>query len=373
MATTFLAYDLLSNDLIDEIPFTSFSYAQALNKAGGFEATIPLEHPKATPGNLDPWRTAIYVDRDGVLLFGGIVTDVSASLASGGSLKFGGIGFLGFYEGDRVVIDSSAGMEYEMGAAHPAIGFSGVDQFRIAKDFILHGNSKTGQDIGLTVAWDALSGVTRDRTYSATDRKSVGGALADLAKLDNGFDYAVRTYWDSGAPAKELKFYYSRKGRALDLVFEAGKNVQLLSYSKSGAKQSNYVHALGAGDGRNMNIETSENINDYYPTAAYPRLDAVTSHRDVSDNTTLAAHALADRLRNRHPLETLEIQIQDTAEAGPGSYEVGDDVLVQVQAGYLDLYDSYRIQELRVEYRPEGSEAVRLGLVSLNASLGNDD
>jgi hypothetical protein len=371
VSVTFLAYDLLTNELIDEIPFTSFSYAQALNKAGGFEATIPLEHPKATPGNLDPWRTAIYVDRDGVLLFGGIITDVSASLASGGSLKFGGVGFLGFYEGDRVVIDSTAGMDYGTGTA-PAIEFTAVDQFRIAKDFILHGNSKTGQDIGLEVEWDALSGVTRTRTYSATDRKSVGGALADLAKVDNGFDYAVRTYWDGATPTKKLKFYYERKGRSLDLIFEAGKNVQLLSYSKSGDKQANYVHAIGSGDGRNMNIETSQNINDYYPNSPYPRLDSVASHRDVSDNTTLAAHALADRLRHRLPIETLEIQVQNTAEAPPGSYEVGDDVTIQASAGYLDLYDAYRIQELRVEYRPEGSETVRLGLVSLNASLGVD-
>lgn len=370
MATTFLAYDLLTNDLIDELPFTTFSYADVINKQGGFEGTLPLEHPRATAGNLAPWRTAIYVDRDGVLLFGGILTDVSASLdGAGGTLRVGGIGFFGFYKEDRVTISGDGGMTYEV-LTDDALTFTAVDQFRIVQDLVEHGNSKTGQDFGLSVTWPALSGVTRTQTYLTTDRKCVGEAIEALAKVDDGFDFAVTVAWSGNAPAKELRLYYPRKGRELDIVFEAGKNIKLLSYSLSGAKQANYVDALGSGDGRAMKRQTSSDINDYYPSAVFPRLDAVSTFRDVSNDSTLLAHAEKERLTRRLPIETMRVAIQNSAEATAGAYTVGDDVYVRAEAGYLQISDRYRIEELRVSYDENGNELIEASLASMAASLG---
>jgi len=68
--------DLLSNEIISEVPFTGVSYERANKRAGTFEGDIPFV--EATKG-LDlyestmPGRTGLYVLRNGVCIWGGII------------------------------------------------------------------------------------------------------------------------------------------------------------------------------------------------------------------------------------------------------------------------------------------------------------
>jgi hypothetical protein len=74
--------DLLTNNVIAEIPFTNVSYERALSKAGSFSGEIPVI--EATK-NLDlyestmPGKTALYVLRNGVCVWGGIIWSRSYS------------------------------------------------------------------------------------------------------------------------------------------------------------------------------------------------------------------------------------------------------------------------------------------------------
>lgn len=74
--------DLLTNNVISEIPFTNVSYERALSKAGSFSGEIPVI--EATK-NLDlyestmPGKTALYVLRNGVCVWGGIIWSRSYS------------------------------------------------------------------------------------------------------------------------------------------------------------------------------------------------------------------------------------------------------------------------------------------------------
>ncbi len=68
--------DLLSNEIISEVPFKNVSYERANKKAGGFSGTIPfipstkaLDLYEATM----PGRTGLYVMRNGVCVWGGII------------------------------------------------------------------------------------------------------------------------------------------------------------------------------------------------------------------------------------------------------------------------------------------------------------
>jgi hypothetical protein len=68
--------DLLTNEVIAEVPFQGVSYERVLRKAGGFSGTIPVI---AATQNLDlyevtmPGRTAIYVMRNDIVVWGGII------------------------------------------------------------------------------------------------------------------------------------------------------------------------------------------------------------------------------------------------------------------------------------------------------------
>jgi hypothetical protein len=74
--------DILTNSVIAEIPFTSVSYERALSKAGVFSGQIPVI---AATQSLDlyestmPGKTALYVLRNGVCVWGGIIWSRSYS------------------------------------------------------------------------------------------------------------------------------------------------------------------------------------------------------------------------------------------------------------------------------------------------------
>jgi hypothetical protein len=68
--------DLLTNEILEEIPFRGVSYQRALNGAGSFSGSIPTFeqtnylnlYSSTTPGN-----TALYIVRDGICVWGGII------------------------------------------------------------------------------------------------------------------------------------------------------------------------------------------------------------------------------------------------------------------------------------------------------------
>ena len=68
--------DLLTNDLLAEIPFQGVSWSRALRRAGEFSGSIPVVDETA---HLDlynttmPGRTGLYVTRDDKCVWGGII------------------------------------------------------------------------------------------------------------------------------------------------------------------------------------------------------------------------------------------------------------------------------------------------------------
>lgn len=68
--------DLLSNTVIAEVPFKGVSYERANKKAGGFSGTIPfIPETKALDlySSTMPGRTGLYVLRNGVCVWGGMI------------------------------------------------------------------------------------------------------------------------------------------------------------------------------------------------------------------------------------------------------------------------------------------------------------
>jgi hypothetical protein len=72
----YFTVDLLSNEILEEIPFRSVSYQRTIKGAGSFSGSIPVIE---TTDNLNlyentmPGNTAVFVVRDGVCVWGGII------------------------------------------------------------------------------------------------------------------------------------------------------------------------------------------------------------------------------------------------------------------------------------------------------------
>lgn len=68
--------DILTNQTIAEIPFTSVSYERALSKAGSFSGSIPVIDATTAFDLYEstmPGKTALYILRNGVCVWGGII------------------------------------------------------------------------------------------------------------------------------------------------------------------------------------------------------------------------------------------------------------------------------------------------------------
>lgn len=68
--------DLLTNDLLAEIPFKGVSFERALNSAGPFSGSVPVIPSNAGMdlyNSTMPGKTGLYVVRDGVCVWGGII------------------------------------------------------------------------------------------------------------------------------------------------------------------------------------------------------------------------------------------------------------------------------------------------------------
>jgi hypothetical protein len=78
----YYAVDLLTNTILSEIPFVDVTYGRALSKAGSFSGSIPIVEANAHLNlyeNTMPGKTAIYILRNGVCVWGGIIWSRSYS------------------------------------------------------------------------------------------------------------------------------------------------------------------------------------------------------------------------------------------------------------------------------------------------------
>jgi hypothetical protein len=79
MTTTYryLFVDLLSNSIIGELPLTGVAFTQQLNQAGTFTGHLMLSGINTDKFNVDastiPAKCGLYVDRDGILVWGGVI------------------------------------------------------------------------------------------------------------------------------------------------------------------------------------------------------------------------------------------------------------------------------------------------------------
>lgn len=340
-----LVADLLTGTLREEIPFSTVKYSHVLNRPGGFAATLPLRHPKATRANLDPGRTAVYVERDGVIVWGGILWTAKASV-EGATVEVGGEGFWSYFR-RRLVRTTKA--------------YAAADQCFIARDLVAYAQAQAGGDLGVVVGTET-SGVLRDRTYWHYERKNVGEAVEQLAAVQGGFDFNVDVAWVGGVVTKTLQVQYPRRGRATATVFELGSNIEGLDQEIDATRQANVLDGLGAGEGSSMLIAT---VSDLSVVPPYPLLEDVVTYKDTSVATTLQLSALGELVARSTPVERLPTLL---AHAGPdtviGSFITGDTVTVRGTAGYLSVDQQMRITNYEVTVDQNGREAVGLGLQS---------
>ena len=362
MATTYryLFVDLSSNTIIGELPLTGVGFTQQLNQPGSFQGHLLLSGVNADKYNVElatiPARCGMYVDRDGILVWGGVVWGRSYNSTTQ-ILTFNAQEWISYFEHRRVTQD---------------VQFTNVDQLLIAKTLIENAQNATYGDIGVgyNSAGQTTSGILVDRTYYNYELKNVFQAIQDLSRQSDGFDFAIDVDYDiNGQPEKYFNTYYPRSGLAYSFgdpnvpvfTFPAGNMVEY-EYPEDGSIVANTVYALGAGSNEGKLIAIAQDITKL--STGWALLETTANYSDITDQTVLDNLAIAQSVATSYPPTVLKVVVPAYVDPVFGSYEVGDDARIIITDSRFPntLDEIYRIVGLSVQPGENGPERVTLTL-----------
>lgn len=360
MTTTYryLFADLLTNEIVGELPLTGVAFTQQLNQAGTLSGHLLLSGMTTAQFNVNqsttPARTAIYVDRNGTLIWGGVIWGRSYNSADQ-TLSITAREFESYFERRRIT---------------QTVDFQNIDQLVIARTLVTDAQSVASGDIGVIVGSET-SGVLIDRTYYYYEIKGVYPALQDLSRAENGFDFNIQVYYDpiTNEPLKTLVLGYPRSGtiydvndpEALVFIFPAG-NIVEYEYPEDGAIAANVVYALGAGSNEGKLLESAQDTA--LLADGWPLLEEQANYSDVTDSTYLAELANGQVLAVAYPPTTIKIVVPAYVTPELGSYSIGDDArLIITDERFPNTLDAvYRIVGLSVQPGEDGPERVTITL-----------
>jgi hypothetical protein len=371
MATQYryLFADLITNDILAELPLTNVSFTQTLNTPGSFSGTILGSDINETgydiAGSTIPARTAIYVDRDGVLIWGGIIW-LRTWDSDSQHFDFQAREFGSYFERRRITDNFMAGDQ--------ALVYDNEDQLFIAQDLLTLAQTLAGGDIGVVVP-NNVSGIDVTRVYYAYEFKDVWGAIKDLSNQQDGFDFNIDVAYDTNLePRKYAQTAYPYRGITFNannadaLVFEFPGNIVAYEWPDDGSVVSNKMYGIGPQSNEAKIVAVATAPTNQI-TAGYPLLEDTVSYTDQYDSTILYQQTLGEVTAKQVPVVTPKIVIPAYASPVLGSYKTGDECLLRItddrfpnNGSGFGLSQVYRIVAISVQPGEDGPERVTLTL-----------
>lgn len=365
-------YDISTGRHIDTLPVEEPRFGREIGGIGTFSGSLPLYADDLPATRVKdailPYRTKIFVERGSQLVWGGWIHEEPSYDSSTG----------------KVSINAEESLGYFSRRFMPTVTYTGIDQLAIARDFIDLAQADPGGDMWITVDAGVTSGVLRDRSYAATDRKEVLAALTDLSEVINGFEVATQTIWDgSQFPQETLLLGYPRLGRALnasglaweyDRFTSSQQTLESFTWASAGVPMATRCWATTETDD-GVQLATYSERPDLIADG-YPLLEVAETYDAISNLATLQAHADATQAFRSGP----RIAAVATARAQPGlelgDFLLGDDVLVRLSdwrfppgsAGEPGFIGWLRIVAFDVTPGVEGEEIYQFTLADLLSS-----
>lgn len=344
--------DLLSGTIYGELPAISVSATETLNAAGRLTASVPLvPEPDDLFNNqeLAVARTAVYLERDQVPIWGGILWGVDADLQAQ-TLNITCEGFHSYFKRKRMLF------QFDVTAEQLDLGY----QIVIDSQFF------NPADLGIVQGTGAgTTGVTRAIQQDIFTYSSVGEALERIALVDRGFDFAYLTTRDPGTGdiVNTLQFTFPAEGRRTENVFEIGTNCAVLNYSEDGTFLCNSVLVLGGGEG---DARWYNNYDNAPLFDVYPFLQDVVTDQNIVTLNQLNDAAKRRLSRGAGPIRRVKLTTFPDSEPPLGSYRVGDQARVIASMGWARVDDTFRIVEQTLDLS-DGGEVVTIDLAGLES------
>ncbi|MFE0189287.1 hypothetical protein [Streptomyces sp. NPDC058989] len=331
-----LVCDLRSDQLLDVLPLQEVTVEDFIGKAGSLQGTVPI--PNAAMADrvrpiLTPARTALWVERDREIWWGGVLWSVNPKSDERG----------------RISVEVQAGTfdtYLEHRQLRTTLKATNRDQLDIARDLVDYAQAQTRGDIGITYDTE-LSGIKRSRTFSASDQPKIRDLLDKLGEADRGFEWRIRCYHDpkSGARMKQLDLGHPILARpGDDVVLTHPGRLLTYEFPTDGTTVANVWQARGASDNRNQAAASRPLLSEPLVAeqdlaAGWPRLDGSSDHQSIDDPKVLGEHARAEAALARRPQVIPEITVHLDPQISP------------------DLLGRYVRLRIRDDWHPDGLDA----------------
>ncbi|MFE4514415.1 hypothetical protein ACFRMQ_09530 [Kitasatospora sp. NPDC056783] len=342
--------EFTSGDVWGELLPIDLSYSSEIKAKRSATVKIPLTGFDWSV--LRPWRSLLYIQRGAQVTWGGPLVGSSLDLENE-TVELHCLGLWEYYRRRQITYDAN---------------FVQRDQGSIVQSLIQDFADGTGQYQWNTgpraLIFDGMAtGVLRDRTYRAYERKAVGQVVEDLSGVRDGFDFRIDHWW-SGNRIVNCMRLGPPSGIPTDLVLEHGVTCDIPRITVDGTNMATEAVVTGGGEAENQLTGWWYNLPaETDPSRRIPRLSAVQSRQDVILPSTLTAYAQQVIAEGSTPVVIPEVRLYPDSSPGPGDVLPGYQARVRARAGgRLVLDGDYMITGMTVR-AADGGEDTTVSLV----------
>lgn len=354
MATyRYLLCDLLTDQVLAHVPLTGVSFDRRLSRTGSLSGTLeaPTRELLRIGRLLHDYagRSALWVERDGALWWGGIPWTVVPQQAERGpvTVSVTAATFDSYAHHRRLYADAK---------------YFAVDQGVIIPDLWRRIQADASGNIGV-VAEDQPTGILRDRTYLATDHQWVGDLIEDLGDVIDGPEHTIDVYLDgAGNRVKRLRVAQTIGVPDVRHVFQraAAGGGRILEWEKA----ADAVDGGTAFRAKGNATGTEGNAGEAVPIpmsdlvertdlleAGWPRLDVTEDYSDVTEKATLDGYAegLAARRGGAIPTSGYTVSVAGT---GWNPNRIGDPVRIRLRDDWHDTTTDLQVRPVGCQVTP---------------------
>lgn len=322
---TYLATDLVTGQVLGELPVNNVSLDCQLNSAGNMSSGLRMDDPRLDNDELIartyPGRTAFWAYRENTIVWGGMVLSRQYQ-SDGKSISLTGQTFEAYaYKRYPRLVLGGSGVSNFVGGQCEAIDFLWSQLQSITDGYI-----------GVQRA--AVPPVDNQTTLTVNgyDLSTSYGKLMDsIVALDSGPDWTITWVEDSnGLPQKQL-VVGAPIGNGVgvsDLVVDYPGPVKNYNYTENASSGGNTWWAVGDGNGAAAIVGVAQDLNSL--GSGYPLWEEVNSYSGVTDQGTINSHASGDLTASPLPLVTHAAELSGGDFPMFGTYGLGDYIVVNV-------------------------------------------
>ncbi|MGW1801590.1 hypothetical protein ACWCQN_38145 [Streptomyces sp. NPDC001984] len=321
----YLTADAVSGSVLAwDLPLTDVSYGPELNGPGSMQATLEPHLAHVLGSMVDPGNTLIFAERDSKLMWGGLIWRAEPE---GGKYPIEAAGF-GSYLGKRHDLHGNLD-----GRGPYTFG----DPCKLIRDVWAYCQAQPDGDLGVVVDSTTSKATigTPEEPYASTwwESRTLADIVADAVAVFGGPEWTEQAAWVGGQPERRIRIGWPRLGtRRTDVSFTSGVNIASLEpVTYDGDAYAQVVVALGAGEGQ-ARRRAMEAVRD-----GRLRLEDVLDMPTIKGQDQLAAKARSWRIGRQIRGAVQQVDLIDHPAARFGSFQVGDDVWVQVHDQWTDF------------------------------------